>query len=244
VLKIIWLMFLADVVVFGPVNSASSQTNQSPLCCRSPVRGIRNASVNLTPLFQWWTNHQSSGATTIISLDSPRPLAAWKRIVGTKSTELELCWVVDADIFANPSTSTNARIILQNPPVQEAQQYDSLKSLIPQYSLQITNAQKAYQEHLKAEQRDQARANHYLQYWNWFPRAAGESYLQQANRERAAASAAQNEEREAQQAVDLAEKELSAIPSSQGDYLIDCFALDTGKTYKGLAVYDVGVGYP
>lgn len=240
----LWLTFFAVIFVFGPVNSASSQTNQSLLCCRFPVRGIRNANVNLTPLFTWWTNHQSSGASNMVGLDSPRPLAAWKRIVGTMSAQLEGGWVVDADIFAGPNTSTNARIILQNPPVQEAQQYVFLKSQIPQYLLQITNAEKAYQEHLQAEQRDRASANHYLQYWNWFPRASGEAYLQKANRERAAASAAQNEQQQAKRALAVAEKELAAIPSSQGDYHIDWFALDTGKTYKGLAVYDVGFAYP
>ena len=237
-------MFLAAGLVFGPVNRAPAQTNQSLLCCRSPVRGIRNAPVNLTPLFQWWTNHQPSAATNVVSLELSRPLTAWKRIAGNQGARLEAGWVVDADIFTSPGTSTKARIILQHPPVQEARQYDFLKSVIPQYSLQLTNAQKAYQEHLKAERRYRASANQNLKYWNWFPRASGEADMQQANRERAAASTAQHDQQQAQQALDEAEKELAAIPSSEGDYQIDCFALDTGKTYKGLAVYDLGVVYP
>jgi len=219
---------------------ASAQNRQPVFCCRCPMRAFGDSgSVNLTPLFQWWTNHPSVGGS-----QPTRPLTAWQRVVGVKTGDLEYRWVVDARIYTNQTSSTPARIVLQNPPVQEAQLYYSLEKQIAGYGLALTNAQRAYQTDFKAEQHAQARANADARSRSWRARYNAGAYVRQAAQERNAARQAQNQEQQPQQALEAARNALNAIPSSKGRYRVDCFALDTGKTFHGLPLYDVGVMIP
>lgn len=205
------------------------------LCCRYPIRSFGNTgSVNLAPLFQWWTN--SAGNSQSI-----RPLAAWRRVVGVRTGDLEYQWIVDAKIYTRQTTWRPARIVLLNPPVQQEQLFYSLKAQIAQDELNLTNAQRTYRAELKAEQRDQARARADARSWRRWRRFYSGVYDRQARREQNAARQTQKEKQQTRQALEAAQKALAAIPSSHGQYQIDCFALDTGKTLHGFPVYDVGV---
>jgi type IV secretory pathway VirB10-like protein len=215
--------------------SASAQTNQQ-LCCRYPLRGFGGASaVNLTPLFQWWIYGKPASES-----DSQRPLSAWNRVVGTKAGDLGQGWIVNAEIYTTRTTHTKARIVLQNPPVREEQDFDRLKQQVLQYGLQVTNAQRAYQTALKAEKSDQTHSKSDARSRNVRARNSAVAYSRKAAQEQSAASNAQNQEKEARQALVAAQKILNEYPSSHGVYLIDWFALDTGKKIQGLPVYDVG----
>lgn len=190
--------------------------------------------MNLAPLFQWWTN--SPGASQSI-----RPLIAWRRIVGTRVGNLEYQWVVDARIYTNQTSWVPARIVLLNPPAQEERLFYSLQTQVAQAELDLTNAQGRYQADLKQEQRDQVRAKANARSWKRWGRFYARVYKRRAAWERHAARQAQHEEQQARQTLEAAHKLLKAIPNSHGRYQIDCFALNTGKTLRGLPVYNVGV---
>ncbi len=217
--------------------SISAQTNQTMFCSRHPLRIFGDHStVNLTPLFQWWTRHERATRT-----DPVRPLAAWQRITGTKVADLEFNWVVDAVIYTSPSTRTNARIILKNPPVAEEQAFYNLKAQLAEAGPRIANDQRASQANTKAAQKAESRAQADQRSRNARTRVNGNNYSQQAEQERAAAAAALNDQKEVEQARALAEKQLAAIPTVNGKYQIDWFGMEIGRNKQGQLIYDLGV---
>jgi hypothetical protein len=210
--------------------TASAQTNHLSFCCRYPIRGFGLQTVNLAPLFQWWNHPGADGAD-----DSKRPMKAWKRVVGVKVSDFGYGWVVEAEVYRDPATHTKTRIVLQNPPALEASKYETTKDQIVQSGLDITNAQARYQTARKAEQDDQnrAKAARRSRYW-------AAQYNQQAADDRAAATLAQDDEKAAKQTLELARLGLKILPDLHGQYQIDWFAMDTGKTLQGLPIYDAG----
>lgn len=246
-MKTAGLIFLLSAVV-----SAAAQTNQPVSCCRHPLRVFGDhTAVNLTPLFRWWTHHETSGRpadgriSLTETLGSPaRPLSAWRRITGTKAADLGYDWLVDAVIYTSPAAGTNARIILKNPPVVEEQAFYNLKNQIAAAGQQITNDQRAYQTHTKAAQKADARAGADSRSRSWKARLNADDYRQLAAQERAAAIAALNDQKQMEQARTLAQQQVNAIPAKQGRYQIDWFALELGQTKNGVAIYDLGVVDP
>lgn len=227
------------VLLFAAV-PVLAQTNQTTYCCRYPLRVFyESETVNLTPLFQWWKQHasQQPGAG---EAEANRPLPGWKRVTGVKAQELEYAWVVNAEVFTSPTIRTNEWIILKDPPAAEEQAYYNLKPLPAQYQQQITNDARAYQAHLKAAQNAETRAQADARSWGWKTRWRANDYNQLAAEERAAAGAARNDERQTQQALDRTQKQLNAIPSVKGRYLVDCFALEIGRNSQGLPIFDLG----
>ena len=114
-MKTIGLIFLFFVAAI-----ASAQTNHAWSVCRHPIRIFGDhTTVNLTPLFQWWQQQPQAGNAATngdAGTDTERPLASWHRISGIKAGELAASWVVNAVIYTNPTSRTNARVILNNPP--------------------------------------------------------------------------------------------------------------------------------
>jgi len=245
-------MKTAGFILLLAAVSATAQTNQTPFCCRNPIRIFNESqTVNLKPLFQWWMQREKedqgkrpgTGAVTVASLDYAdpnRPLAAWKRVTGVKVQETDFTWVVDAEVAIGPTTRTNELIILKNPPTAEEQQYYNLKPLPAQYKLQITNDARAYQADLKAEQNAEARANTEARSLNLKARWRADGFNQEAARERDAADAALNDKLQNQQALDQVQKQLDAIPSVNGRYQVDCFAMESGRNSQGLPIFDPG----
>lgn len=220
--------------------SAGAQTNAPDFCCRYPVRYFGVADVNLAPLFGWW-EHQRSPSHQIEY--SPRPLMAWKRIVGFKMMDQGYQWVVEAEIFTNRASGGKSRIILRNPPVQEEAAFYALKQEVADAALQVTNAEHFYQTAEKAQERAQRIAHIDARSRNWRSRFDAGSYARQSAEERGLADTAQDEETQTRQTQAAAEKQLASLPSAQGRYQIDYFALDTGKVFDGLPVYDLGEIY-
>lgn len=199
--------------------------------------------MNLKPLFQWWTHHASDGSAGGSTGAPPdRPLANWHRITGTKVGETEYNWVVDAVIYTNPGTVTNARIILRNPPVAEEQTYYTLKSQLLAASQQMTNDLRNYQTDTQAAQKAESRPQAVKT--NRKRRVEPNNNAQKANQDKQAATAALNDEQQLAQAVQQAQQQFNAIPSANGRYRIDCFALVIGRNRDGQLIYDLGVVYP
>jgi hypothetical protein len=247
------MKLVVSILLLMVAVSVSAQTNQNaPLCCRHPLRTFGGqGTVNLTPLFQWWTHRAAApkpapGRLNLADalVGSARPLAAWHRLTGTKAAALEYDWVVNAVIYTSPTASTNARIILKNPPVAEEQAFYDLKNQIAAAGQQITNDQRAYQAHTKAAQKDEARAGADSRSRNLRARLDTNNYREVAAQERAAATAAQNDQKQCEQTRAVAQKQLAAIPAAKGQYQIDCFALELGLTKDGVPIYDVGVVDP
>lgn len=225
--------------------TVSAQTNQTESCCRHPVRVFGdNTTVNLTPLFHWWTHGNHSGQASASrngGLDPSRPLPAWHRITGTKTGDLDYSWIVDAVIYTSPSTRTNARIILKNPPATEEQLFNNLKSQLAAAGRQITNDQRTYQADLKAAQKAESRVQAESRSTNRRTRNNRESYSQQAAQKNATATAALTEQKQLEQTRALAEQQFNAIPAMKGKYQLDWFAMKLGRNKDGVPIYDVGI---
>ena len=218
--------------------SILAEAGQQLPCCRSPNRVFDDdLYVNLTPLFKWWTNQQDGVSVSAFTL---RPLSSWKRITGTKTKDLSFAWMLDATVFTSPTVQTNEQIILQRPPKNQENEFDTLKSQVAQLAEQVTNAMKSYQADIKTEDRAQARYDAASRSWRWKGRLDASVYSQQTTEERDAANAALNEQKQYQSELDAAKSQLSAFSNSDGKFKIDCFALETGRIYEGLPVYDTG----
>ena len=229
--------------------NASAQTNQSWPVCRYPLRTFAGqATVNLTPLFQWWarqplvikpnTNQINASESTT---EAERPLAAWQRVTGTKLGEAGSNWVVNAVIFASPTSRTNARIILNHPPAAEEQAYYSLKVQIANAGQQITNAQRSYKADTKAAQKDEEHAQAWLRSGSKVANQNANYLRRLAAQKREAATAALNQKQQLETSRALMQKQLSAIPAIHGQYHIDWFAVAVGQTKAGLPIHDLGV---
>jgi len=232
-MKFFCLLFLSFVV------NGWAQTNQAE-GCRYPFRTFGNAAVNLSPLFQWWNQHAGDfHATNDMDVATSRPMSAWHRITGTKIGELEYSWVVNARIYVSPGTYTNARIILKNPPVAEEQSFYALKNELAAVAQQMTNDQRKYRADTQAAQRAEARvrAIEYNQSWKAPP--TGE--ITRAAKDKQAAAAALLNQQQLEQMAAQAESQLQTIPSLNGQYLIDWFALKIGADKNGVPIYDLGV---
>lgn len=237
------LIFLLSAVL-----SVSAQTNQNPACCRYPLRVFGNQkTVNLTPLFHWWTQHQPA-TNHVISADAApepdRPLAAWQRVTGFKVSELENAWLVDAMIFTSPTARSSARIILKNPPVTEEQTYYNLKSELAAATLQITNDQRTYLADTKAAQKAENRAQASARSTSKLGPDNYRYYMAQAANDRDAATAALNDQKQLEATRALAQKQFAAIPASNGKYRLDLFALAAGQSKDGVPIYDLGAVNP
>jgi hypothetical protein len=217
----------------------SGPANLSTFCCRHPVRIFGDqTTVNLKPLFHWWGKHDDS---TNQVADPTRPLTSWHRITGIKVGDLEYSWVVNAVIYTSPNTRANARIILKNPPVMEEKNFYDLKARIAQIDLQATNSQRAYQNHLKAAQKAESRAQADKNTRNRRTRTKNSENTRLAAQENADAQADLNDQKQLEQARAQAEKQLQLIPSANSRYQIDWFALEVGRNQQGVLIYDLGV---
>lgn len=238
----ILLLFLAAAAV--------AQTNERRAACRQPIRLFSgNAAVNLTPLFEWWQQQplvSKTGTNLDATTDSgdARPLSAWQRITGVKAGDVGNSWVMNATIYTSPTLHTNARIILNHPPAAEEQTFYALKAGLVQAGQLITNAQRTYQADNKAAQRDGARAQAYRRSRTKVARDGFDYYTRLANRKRAEATAALDQQRQLEAARTQMEKQLAAIPAVNGRYVIDLFALNLGTNKHGVPVYDMGVVPP
>jgi hypothetical protein len=226
--------------------TSPAQTNHTPWCCRFPLRVMGGGGVNLTPLGQWWVQHggqnegQPAAAGDYIDV---RPLAAWKRVTGEKTGELEDAWVVKAEIYTSPASKTNEWILLRHPPAAEEQQYYYLQSLLVQDTQQIATDAQTHDADEKAAKKEEARAKEENTSYSKGVRFYAADYEARAAQYRNAAAAALAEEKQYQQGREQALQQFNALPSMHGRYKLDVFALELGRNSKGQLVFDAGQIY-
>ena len=236
------LCFLLLLVV---TLSAAGQTNTPPpFCCRHPWRVLGvGQPVDVSPLIQWWTNQTRLVDLPLNAARPRRPLSAWKRVTGFKTGEIESAWVLHAEIAVSPTQTTNEWILLKNPPAAEAAQYYYLQNLLGQYPNQIAEDRRKQDEYTKAAKKNAELASQYSQHFSKSVRWNAPYYTQQAEQYKAAAVAALDDQKATQLALDQAHQQLKTIPSVNGQYQIDVFALELGRNAKGQLIFDAGALY-
>ena len=212
--------------------AAGSTLPASPL--KAPKRVVNGQTVELTPLFKWWTKH-----------DGKRPLTAWVHVTGQIVGTNVLGWVVEAQIEktdrpdrpeeSEPAKSAGpVRIVLREPPEQERAEFERLSA-----QLKTLNAQHAALTSQEANAKNRADALGREESAN---RRYG-VHSREVALEHKQATQVQNQAKEElkpvdQQLQDL-KKKLAAYPNPD-HYEVDCFALETLQQYSGMPLYDHG----
>jgi hypothetical protein len=186
---------------------------------------VNERAVDLSPLFKWWTKREGE-----------RPFPAWAHINGKHAGTNAYYWVIEgkADSATRLHSGENQKLLLKNPPLQDRVQFEALKSRLKVLAAE-QNRLRAQQ--MQAKNRAAAlRAEHK----NRRPTPAEAIEARQLHVvETRAASDLKVLDR---QVAEL-NKKLAVYP--KGDqYVIDCFALETGKEQNGIRIYDYGVPMP
>ena len=187
---------------------------------KNPKRGVEGHTVDLTPLFHWWTNQAGL-----------RPLRAWVQVTGAIVATNSLGWVVAAHPehpsaegrsgAAELPASGQSRIILRHPPVAEAAEFAELKAQLKQLSI----------EH------DQLNASiNKLAHPHVRGRGAGIVNAQI----RASAQEPKVELEAVDANIKAVKAKLAAFPDPE-NFKLDCLALDVGQDHGKLPVYDYGL---
>jgi len=209
--------------------SAALTTSATPL--KSPKRMVQGQTVDLKPLFTWWSSHAGD-----------RPLASWVHITGKVIGTNGFGWVVDAhvedsvkgsDETDKNKTPADGKIVLKNPPVSEmtefVQSHARLRALtekVKERSKQVeTAAEKVKQLNAQDEtlRKRHARSRPLeqdLKYWRATEKTE-KAQLQTENK----------------QLDELKKKYPGPVDAA---YQLDCFALETGQKNGAMAVYDHG----
>jgi hypothetical protein len=201
---------------------AGSTLHANPL--KEPRRLIAGQTVDLDPLFRWWTNRHGD-----------RPLRAWIHITGSVVATNGWGWTVEGTLNPAPPRSKasprggapeggRVKLALEHAPVSELESFsqlaDELKALNDQSQV-LSNQVKAAAQTLGA----MGSAGHHS-------RVAAE--LRLVERQAKAQLSA------LRPLVADCRAKLAAFPDSKR-YIVDCFALDMGQELNGLPVYDYGV---
>ena len=223
-LKCWWIVSLALLAGFP--------APASPL--RGPQRIINGQTVNLNPLFQWWTNHHGV-----------RPLSAWVHVKGPVVGTNAWGWIVEArmentDRPNKPEPAKDsklevpAKILVGNPPLWDRADFERLSA-----QLKLLNQQHVSVASRETEARKRAHALAEQQTANGRNQVQVRA-LAQANRQlRQVEDQAKAELKLLDQQIKGLKAKLAGYPSSY-HYVLDCFALDTGQEQSQMPVYDHG----
>ncbi len=197
---------------------------------KDPKRVVNEQTVDLTPLFHWWTNH--TGA---------RPLHAWVHLTGTVVATNSLGWEIEGHSDATHHTTGAAsqsqthasenRLVLRNPPAAEKGDFEKLSA-----QLKDLNRQRSQLATQQTNAKNQA---------NTLAHSAPRTRLRNAELRQAHAvqSEAGRELRSVDSAIATLKKKLAAYPNTD-HYVLDGFGLDTGERFGTLPVYDYGMVLP
>jgi hypothetical protein len=210
----------------------AQQLYANPL--KSPRRLINNQTVDLSPLFKWWTNHTSV-----------RPLTGWVHITGPIVGTNSWGWIVTAKAegpnhfkaardSADAPPKDSGKILLQHPPLQDLAEFQKLKAeldTLNQNRKQLLDqeTQAKNQSEVIAKERKSVGRN-----------SAEARELSQENKQlNLASQQAGSAIKQLDVRIRPLKEKLATYPSSD-HYLVDCFALDTGQETQSLPVYDHG----
>jgi hypothetical protein len=193
---------------------------------RDPKRVVNGATVNLTPLFHWWTNHQGS-----------RPLTAWVHAHGTISGTNALGWIISGKAdksslrsgeqsHAAAETKDGPKFILKNPPLQDVAAFESLRQQLSQANADRARVQ---QDETNAKTKETTVRK------TTRGRNRNQATAQLRNEEQADKSQLQTLDAQ----IHELKKKLAVYPNPD-HYQVDAIVLDTGTDSGALPVYDHG----
>lgn len=215
------------LVIFGLINLDSSA---SPT--QHPKRNINLYTIDLSPLFKWWSRHEG-----------PRPLSSWVHITGSIVGTNAGAWIVEAKVDgAKPETDNNAsssardpvKILLLNPPAEDLVEFEQLTSRLNELTIHRASLAgeesqaRMHEQAVAGQQRVIRRNSAELRLL-----AAEEKQLKQVE------STDQTEQRNLDEQIKEIKAKL-AVYSKIDHYEVDCFALELRYDYGRLAVYDHG----
>jgi hypothetical protein len=116
-----------------------------------------------------------------------------------------------------------------------------LKALLVQYDTQMAGDRESYRTETNAEARAAGYARADALADTKMLRVNTYEYRQLAAKKAAAAATTLADWQQIEQARERARKQLAAIPSSDGQYQLDVFALELGRNRSGQLVFDAGV---
>ncbi len=200
---------------------------------QEPKRLINEQTVDLSPLFHWWTHR-----------DGSRPLTAWLHLSGRVVATNSLGWTLDAQVEpgTHPGrTSQSAaagrelKIVLEHPPLQQladferlAAQRETLKTERAGLAAQASAAEGHVHDlstQQKTNRRNAVRASGLAQQVN---------YWKQVDKE------AKDKLKTVDKQLQELHTKLAAFPDAD-HYQVDCLALELGQKFNGMPVYDYGV---
>ena len=211
---------------------AAAGLSASPL--QHPKRLLSVYTVDLGPLFKWWSKHEG-----------PRPLPAWVRISGSVVGTNVAGWILEADVEKTArnrledkdsagSAAGRQRIILRNPPVDDLVEFEELSS-----KLSALNARRSS---LAAEENDaKSREQAVAEQQRAVRRNSSRSRVltledRQLKQEENQAKA---QEKPLDEQIQELKSKLAGYPN-RDNYILDCFALDLQSEYEHLPVFDHG----
>lgn len=215
----------------------ASGLQASPL--KASKRLVNGQLVDLKPLFTWWTNHSGN-----------RPLAAWVHLTGPVIGTNALGWIVDARIqgaaaaHAKSSTADGSRddsfpkIVLQRPPLDDLADFErisaNLKNLNQERArLSKEETQAKTQQQSLSKQRSQVR----------YDRAASRALALEERQLQQIDNQVKSQLKLLDQKIQTLKNRLATFPSPD-HYVLDCFALDEGRDFDHMPLYDHGIAYP
>jgi hypothetical protein len=228
-------MFRTRFVKWWPVAIAGALTVAAPVGLRAsplknPKRLVNGQTVDLTPLFRWWTKQ-----------DGKRPLKAWAHLTGPVVGTNAWGWVIEAHIdTALPDAADDTdfpkdqKIILKHPPAAELAEFEKLsadlKDLEAQHAKLSAGAAKATKQGQDAASQEAAA--------NISARKAAR-LQQQARQSGETAREDDDQLKTIDQQLKEVKDKLATFPSAT-KYSLDMFALDLRQQLGGMPVFEAG----
>jgi hypothetical protein len=204
---------------------ACSSLQANPL--KDPKRVITGQTVNLEPLFQWWTNRHGD-----------RPLYAWVHITGKIVATNAWGWTVQGRLEPPPtrahrsakdreSEGGQVKLVLEHPPVSELEEFWQLiaqcKALSDQGGV-LSNQVKAATQRLREIDGNNRRSR----------LLAAEARQLRFFQEQVKGQLA-----DLRALLAECHARLATFPDKT-TYIVDCLALDMWRDVKGLPLFDYG----
>jgi len=199
-----------------------SEVSADPL--KFPKRTVNGVTVDLNPLFRWWTNHSGE-----------RPLTAWVHVTGTIVGTNSAGWTVQgtaerrSDLTDEPDPAKySPSFILKNPPLSDLTKFDELLAKRAELSVQLAAATNLTHQLSVEKQQTDPRY-----------RVLSRQLTQQINQSKQTETGVQA------QIKDI-DKQLAGYgikATTHGNtpkYKVDCFALDLKQELSGVPMYDHG----
>ncbi len=209
--------------------SAFAPAQASPL--KSPKRAINQFTVDLQPLFHWWTNRAGE-----------RPMEARAHVTGSIVGTNSSGWILNAHIEETGRANAGApersaskdtvKVILKNPPRADRAEFENqkarMKVLLEERGAGAAHVADAHR-HVKAvtDQQKGSRQHHTIR------------LAQESAKWKAAENAAVEQRKPIDKEIAEINTKLSAFPDHE-KYAVDCFALRPSEKISGLPVYDHG----